>query len=100
MNKMEDNKMEDSERTVYRRSLLRRAALLGGLFSLLGAAASDAIGAEEKMSQKDAEYQPTPKNGQTRAACEQFTPPARCKIVVGKVAPQGWCQFFAAKTAK
>jgi hypothetical protein len=52
------------------------------------------------MSQKEAEYQPTPKNGQTCAACEQFTPPAGCKIVVGKVSPQGWCQFFATKTPK
>ena len=93
--------MDDSERTLCRRSLLRHVALLSGMSGLLGAAAlRHAAGAEQKMSQKEAEYQPTPKNGQTCVACEQFTPPAGCKIVVGKVSPQGWCQFFATKTPK
>jgi High potential iron-sulfur protein len=94
-------KVGNNEHFVCRRSLLRHVAVFAGASSLLGTAlGSDAAGAEEKMSQKDAEYQPTPKNSQTCAACEQFSPPAACKIVVGKVAPQGWCQFFAAKTPK
>lgn len=94
-------KIDDDEGFLSRRSLLRRATLLAGASPLLGlSVGSDAAGAEEKMSQKDAEYQPTPKNGQTCVACEQFAPPAGCKIVVGKIAPQGWCQFFAAKTPK
>jgi len=92
---------DDGERVLCRRSLLRQAALLAGASSLFGVAVgNDAADAEERMSQKDAEYQPTPKNGQSCAACEQFTPPAGCKIVKGKIAPQGWCPFFAAKAPK
>jgi High potential iron-sulfur protein len=87
------------ERMVCRRWLLRQAALLAGATGLWAGAASKATGAE-KMSQKDAEYQPTPKNGQTCRTCEQFTAPAGCKIVVGKISPQGWCQFVAEKTTR
>lgn len=89
----------DGNPQLCRRSLLQHVAVVAGVTTLF-AGAGAARAADEKMSQKDAEYQPTPKNGQTCRACEQFAPPTGCKIVVGKVSPQGWCQFFAAKTGK
>ncbi|HUH84922.1 MAG TPA: high-potential iron-sulfur protein [Stellaceae bacterium] len=82
-----------------RRLLLRRAALLVGMSGVFAASAPrKVVGADPKMPKQEAEYQPTPKNGQTCAACELFTPPAACKIVRGSVSPQGWCQLFSRKT--
>jgi hypothetical protein len=84
---------------IGRRVLLRRAAMLAGVSCVLGVAAQSAR-ADTKLTQKDAEYQPSPKNGQSCATCEFYTAPSGCKIVLGKVSPQGWCAFFATKTPK
>ena len=85
---------------IGRRTVLRRVAL-AGVSCVLGIAAPGApVRADTKMTQKDAEYQPTPKNGQSCANCEYYQVPSGCKIVLGKVSPQGWCAFFATKTPK
>ena len=52
---------------IGRRALLRRVALLA---SALGVAARASFAADEKMTQKDAEYQPTPKEGHACANCQ------------------------------
>jgi hypothetical protein len=85
---------------IGRRTWLRQAALAGVSCVLGVAARGTVVRADTKMTQKDAEYQATPKNGQSCATCEYYTAPGGCKIVVGKVSPQGWCAFFAAKTPK
>jgi High potential iron-sulfur protein len=85
---------------IGRRALLRRS-FLASVWCVLGVVATGtAARADTKLTQKDAEYQPTPKNGQTCATCQYFTAPSGCKIVLGKVSPQGWCAFFATKTPK
>jgi hypothetical protein len=90
---------DKGETAIGRRALLAKAGLLSLAGSSLGMALPrTAAGADEKMTQKDAEYQPTPKNGQSCAKCQLFQPPTGCKIVLGKVSPQGWCTFFEAKT--
>lgn len=81
-----------------RRMLLRRAALLAAASPLVSLAVRDSAAAEEKMSQKDAEYRPTPKNGQSCATCQYFIAPAACKLVKGTISPQGWCDFYGSKT--
>ena len=83
---------------VGRRALLRRAVALAATGVLAVATLRAARAADEKLTQKEAEYQPTPKNGQSCATCQFFTKPAACKIVKGAVSPQGWCSFFATKT--
>jgi hypothetical protein len=85
---------------IGRRTLLGRVAFAAVSCALGVAAQSTSVQADTKMTQKDSEYQPTPKNGQSCATCEYFTAPGGCKIVLGKVSPQGWCAFFATKTPK
>ncbi len=41
------------------------------------------------------QYQPTPKEGNTCSICVNFEAPYQCKIVSGKVQPDGWCIAFA-----
>lgn len=90
---------EDETRSgVGRRALLRRAALLAAASPLLAVAATSGALADEKMSQKDAEYRTTPKNGQSCSACQYFLAPASCKLVKGTISPQGWCDFWGSKT--
>jgi hypothetical protein len=92
MNHEQDGKVE-----IGRRALLRRAALLA---SAIGVAARASFAADEKMTQKDAEYQPTPKDGHACVDCQYFQPPEACKLVKGKISPNGWCSFWGSKPPK
>jgi hypothetical protein len=58
----------------------------------LGGAALAA--AQEKMSQKEAQYQDQPKDIRMCATCTLFLPPNACKVVQGVVSPNGWCRLF------
>lgn len=93
---MSDDKMK--RRSFGRRSLLREGLLLAGIASLVGVSGAESAVADEKLSQKDAEYQATPKNGQSCANCQHFLPPSGCKLVKGKISPNGWCSFWGAKS--
>jgi hypothetical protein len=64
-------------------------------------AAERALGQQtpQKIDQKTAMYQPSPKNGQRCDKCFAFEPPAGCKLVAGTISPAGWCQLFAPKPA-
>jgi anaerobic selenocysteine-containing dehydrogenase len=53
--------------------------------------------AQTKMTQKDAAYQDTPKGTKSCSNCSLFEAPSGCKIVEGKVSPQGWCSVFTPK---
>ena len=76
-----------------RRALMRKAACaIGGI-----AAAMAASPAQAKMSQKVAEYQATPKDGQSCANCALYRAPSACTLIDGNVAPTGWCRFYAKK---
>jgi hypothetical protein len=76
-----------------RRALIRKAAYaIGGI-----AAALAASPAQAKMSQKVAEYQASPKDGQSCANCALYRAPASCTLIDGNVAPTGWCRFYARK---
>jgi hypothetical protein len=72
---------------VLRRALVRAALL----FAITAAAPASA---QQKMSPTEAEYQDSPKNGLTCAACSLFRPPRSCEVVDGDVSPRGWCKFF------
>jgi len=47
-----------------------------------------------KISQADAQYQPTPKGMFSCATCTFFIKPHACKVVSGDVSPMGWCKLF------
>ena len=87
-----------SERSMSRRQLL--PILMGG------AAVSTAVSlgldttaqAQPKVSEKDAKYQDHPNNGNKCSACQYFEPPQSCRLVEGKISPDGWCSFFVMKS--
>jgi hypothetical protein len=59
---------------------------------MLGTAAMAA--GQEKISQKDAQYQDSPRDIRMCATCTLFLPPRSCKVVSGEVSPNGWCKLF------
>jgi hypothetical protein len=79
----------------------RRRVLTGTALALGAAAAGMAIAqapAQQKLTQADASYQGTPKDGQHCGACFNFQQPNGCRFVQGDINPSGWCQLFAPKT--
>lgn len=64
-------------------------------------AAQDGPGtpASAKISKAQAKYQAQPKAGQMCVNCANFIPSSSCKLVEGKVSPNGWCTLWARKQA-
>jgi hypothetical protein len=79
----------------------RRRVLQGGLGVIAVAAAATttlrAADAQEKLAQNLVQYQDTPKNGVKCGTCINYIDPAACKIVEGKISPDGWCVAYAPK---
>lgn len=86
----------DTAHHVSRRDFISTAAV--GSLAIAGASVigSPAFAAD-KVSQKTAAYQPTAKGNQQCDKCQNFQPPASCKLVDGSVSPSGWCTLFKAK---
>jgi High potential iron-sulfur protein len=89
------NNGENNCERISRRGVLTGTAL--ALSAVAGGVAATHARAQQKVSQADAKYQGTPKDGQQCDACVQFQAPNACKLVDGNIAPGGWCQLFAAK---
>jgi secreted PhoX family phosphatase len=82
--------------------LSRRTFCQGAAASALGAVAFFVLGAkpaaaQTKMTQEAASYQNTPKGTQRCDNCALFVSPDACKMVEGKIDPQGWCSVFTPK---
>lgn len=77
--------------------LLNSVSIAAGGFILSAPAARTAL-AQTKLTHEVAKYQETPKDGQKCSTCVQFVAPASCKIVADPINPEGWCQFYGAKT--
>jgi len=77
--------------------LLNSVSLAAGGFILSVPAARTAL-AQTKVTHEIAKYQDTPKNDQKCSTCIQFVTPGSCKIVADPISPDGWCQFYGAKT--
>ena len=73
-----------------RRLLLQKAAVTVSSVTVLGTVAESAT-AQAKMSQQSVGYQSEPNAGHRCGFCFQFQPPAACRIVSGRISPQGWC---------
>jgi hypothetical protein len=85
-----------------RRRVLQCAA--AALAAIPLAAAGSALAAESaKASQASMKYQDHPNGKQHCDGCMQFIPGSSpkangtCKVVAGKISPQGWCIAFAPK---
>lgn len=82
-----------SRRRVFQTLVGSAAALSTGL-ALVQSEPADAQGTTPK---KIAKYQDHPKGSQKCSGCNFFVSPHSCKIVAGKISPNGWCSFFAKK---
>jgi High potential iron-sulfur protein len=76
---------------------LNSVSIAAGGFLLSAPPARSAL-AQTKLTHEAAKYQETPKNNQKCSTCVQFIAPASCKIVADPINPNGWCQFYGAKT--
>ena len=85
----------------------RRECIRWGLVALgtFGVARGAMAQTNNKVPQKDAQYQDTPKNGQKCDMCQYYaagnqpTAPGTCQLVDGSISPNGWCALFAKKSA-
>jgi len=75
----------------------RRQMLEGGLAVALVATVAGSAIAQQKAAKKLVQYQETPKNNQKCSTCLHFVEPNSCKLVEGKINPEGWCALFAPK---
>ena len=71
-----------------------RRSLIAGLLLAAGAAAASAQEKPVKVSQAQCRYQDKPKGIQSCALCAVFVKPDLCKVVEGRVSPDGWCTLF------
>ena len=84
---------------VSRRELLAAGLLAAPVAAALVTLRPGGAGAQQpqKMAQKLVQYQKTPKNNQKCSTCLHFVAPDSCKMVEGKIDPNGWCSLFAPK---
>ncbi len=76
----------------------RRDMLRSGMMIVAGATvASTARAQDEKIAQELVQYQNEPKDGQKCNMCAQWVDPNACKIVAGKISPNGYCVAYAPK---
>ena len=80
-----------------RRLLLKQAA--AGPLAMLATGANGAVTQlQVKSSPQTAGYQDRPNGGQRCGNCAQFQPPAACKVVSGRISPQGWCKIYVGRS--
>ncbi len=81
----------------------RRKLLQGGLAGAAALAAMTVSDAHAQTTPKIAKsavmYQDHPNGGNHCSICVNFLPPDACKLVAGKISPNGWCGAFAPKAA-
>jgi hypothetical protein len=79
----------------------RRDLMRTGMMIVAGTAsvvvASTARAQDEKIAQELVQYQDQPKDGQKCNMCAQWVEPNACKIVAGKISPDGYCVAYAPK---
>ena len=95
---------DDENKTISRAGMLEKLALAPiaiGAFAALSAEAEAAA----TTDQKAAGYVTHPVGGKKCSGCTLFIPaksnpmksPGACKLVKGKISPNGWCKFYSPK---
>jgi hypothetical protein len=83
--------------TLSRRTLIRSAVVLAGA-ACAGVAADRQALAQGKVPKAAMKYQDHPKGDEKCGNCMQFIAPDSCKVVEGKISPNGYCIAWASKT--
>lgn len=93
--------MHSDERRNVLRAVFAAACALGvvpGVWAAERTAQKPAPAPGGKLSKAQAQYQDQPKGDQMCANCLQFIPASStCRVVEGKVSPQGWSILWAKK---
>lgn len=79
-----------------RRSALKSTLVLAGA-ACAGVLTAERARAQQKASKEAMKYQDKPNGDQKCSNCLQFEPPASCKVVDGKISPDGYCIAFVKK---
>ena len=79
-----------------RRSALKSALALAGAACAGSLTPEDAL-AQQKVSKEALKYQDKPNGDQKCSNCMQFEPPGSCKVVDGKISPDGYCIAWVKK---
>ncbi|WP_323846826.1 high-potential iron-sulfur protein [Microbulbifer magnicolonia] len=88
--------MSKRNQGITRREFIKLSGCAAALLPVALIATDRAV-AQGKAAKEAVQYQDTPKNGQKCADCVLFEPPEACKVVEGKISPEGWCSLFAPK---
>ncbi|MFC6634749.1 high-potential iron-sulfur protein [Microbulbifer taiwanensis] len=88
--------MSKRDQEITRREFLKLSSCSLALLPV-ALIATDRSVAQTKAKKEAVQYQDTPKNGQKCVDCVLFEPPEGCKVVEGKISPEGWCSLFAPK---
>ena len=89
--------MAEGREAVSRREVLGRSLRTLAVVAALAAVDVAESDAQQKVAQKLVQYQQTPKGDQKCSTCLHFVAPDSCKLVEGKINPEGWCALFAPK---
>jgi hypothetical protein len=85
-----DENIKSLDKSSTRREFFKSVAFLG-----LGLITFSTIPLYAKGSQKQFNYQDTPKNGQACKDCMHFEPKNnQCKVVEGSISSDGWCTLY------
>ena len=80
-----------------RRSLLKSAVVLAGIATCASLASNREAWAQAKASKDAMKYQDQPNKDQKCSNCMQFVAPDSCKVVEGKISPEGYCIAWVKK---
>lgn len=96
--------MNDNDKTISRGGMIQRLAFAPIAIGALAALRAEADAAAS-VDQKTAAYQTNPNGSKKCSGCSLFIPAksnpmksaGACKLVKGKIQPNGYCKFFSAK---
>jgi len=81
---------------ISRRSALKSAVALAGV-ACAGLLSQRQAFAQGKVAKAAMKYQDHPNGDKQCSNCMQFIPPDSCKVVEGKVSPNGYCIAWVKK---
>ncbi|HTI48542.1 MAG TPA: iron oxidase [Casimicrobiaceae bacterium] len=82
--------------TLSRRVLIRSAVVLAGA-ACAGVASQRQALAQGKVAKAAMKYQDQPNGDKKCSNCMQFIAPDSCKVVEGKISPNGYCIAWVKK---
>ena len=93
---IEVTRMDDTQK-FSRRFVLKSVVLLTGSACAGSLLSQRTALAQAKASQAAMKYQNKPNGDQKCSNCLQFDPPSSCKVVEGKISPEGYCIAWVKK---